>query len=29
VISHDREFLAETCPYMIQLEKGELVGTYQ
>ena len=29
VISHDREFLAETCPYVLQLEKGELVGTYQ
>ena len=29
VISHDREFLAETCPYVLQLQQGELVGTYQ
>jgi energy-coupling factor transporter ATP-binding protein EcfA2 len=29
VISHDKEFLDETCPYVIQLEQGNLVGTYQ
>ncbi|MCU7700981.1 ATP-binding cassette domain-containing protein [Enterococcus gallinarum] len=29
VISHDKEFLDETCPYVIQLEQGKLVDTYQ
>lgn len=29
VISHDREFIDETCPYVIQLEQGKLVAAYQ
>ena len=29
VISNDKEFLDETCPYVIKLEQGKLVDTYQ